>query len=432
MEHNHVGVSLGAVKRTQVMYIIQAMLEYLVSIVVSSTFLVNITKELGMSDSLTAIISAIISLGQVFQLGSLALRQHKVKGMVIGLSILNQLLFMALYIIPLFGGNKNMKIVIFTAVIIAAYLFYNVVHPKKINWFMSFVNDDIRGRFTSVKEAISLVAGVAFNFAIGAVIDHYEAKGDMRTAFVISAIAICVLTVLHTLTMILSSEKELEAPEYHGKEKLSRMLSTFKDKNIIKVSIIFALWYVSRYCATPFYGTYQRNELGFSMVFISVLSLIYSAVRVAFGFYWGSFADKFSFAKMLTLCMIIESVGYLIAVFMVPSNGKFFYTAYYICEAISMAGANSALINLVYDYVSVDRRSDAIAVTQTIAGIIGFVTTLGVSPLVSYIQKAGNTLFGFNVYAQQVLSAIAFVVTALLVVYLKVTLNSGKSKQRLK
>ena len=97
-----------------------------------------------------------------------------------------------------------------------------------------------------------------------------------------------------------------------------------------------------------------------------------------------------------------------------------------------MAGANSALINLVYDYVSVDRRSDAIAVTQTIAGIIGFVTTLGVSPLVSYIQKAGNTLFGFNVYAQQVLSAIAFVVTALLVVYLKVTLNSGKGKQRLK
>ena len=131
MNHHHIGVSKKAVKRTQILYILQAMLEYLVSIVVSTTFLVNITKELGMSDSLTAIISSIISLGQVFQLGSLLLRSHKVKWVVVGFSVLNQLLFMSLYVIPLSTGNKNVKIVVFTIAIILAYLFYNLIHPKK-------------------------------------------------------------------------------------------------------------------------------------------------------------------------------------------------------------------------------------------------------------------------------------------------------------
>lgn len=406
------------------------MLEYLVSIVVSTTFLVNITKELGMSDSLTAIISSIISLGQVFQLGSLLLRSHKVKWVVVGFSVLNQLLFMSLYVIPLFTGNKNVKIVVFTIAIILAYLFYNLIHPKKTNWFMSFVDDEIRGRFTSVKEAVSLIVGVGFNFAIGSVIDYYEAKGDMRTAFLLSAVAICALTVLHTLTMVFSFEKETNVPEYHGKEKLKQMISTFKNKDIIKISVVFALWYISRYCATPFYGTYQRNELGFSMVFISTLSLIYCVVRVLCGFFWGSFADKFSFSRMLTLCMLVEAVGYVFSVFTVPANGKFFYTAYYICSAISMAGANGALINLVYDYVDVEKRADAIAVTQTVAGVIGFLTTLAVSPLVSYIQQSGNKIFGISVYAQQVVSLLAFVVTVLLVVYLKLTLDKGKRVKR--
>ena len=131
MNHLHIGVSEKVVKRTQILYILQAMLEYLVSIVVSTTFLVNITKELGMSDSLTAIISSIISLGQVFKLGSLLLRSHKVKWVVVGFSVLNQLLFMSLYVIPLSTGNKNVKIVVFTIAIILAYLFYNLIHPKK-------------------------------------------------------------------------------------------------------------------------------------------------------------------------------------------------------------------------------------------------------------------------------------------------------------
>lgn len=37
-----------------------------------------------------------------------------------------------------------------------------------------------------------------------------------------------------------------------------------------------------------------------------------------------------------------------------------------------MPGVNSALINLVYDYVDTEQRADALALCQAFAGLAGF------------------------------------------------------------
>ena len=102
------------------MYIFEAALEYLISILVAGTYLTMITKELGVSDTLTGIISSFISLGCVFQLFAMLLRKGNTKKTVIALSVLNQLLFMSLYMIPLVGGGKNIKTAVFIAVILFA------------------------------------------------------------------------------------------------------------------------------------------------------------------------------------------------------------------------------------------------------------------------------------------------------------------------
>ena len=57
------------------MYIFEAALEYLISILVTGSFLATITKELGVSDGLTGILSSVISLGCLFQLLSLSVEQ---------------------------------------------------------------------------------------------------------------------------------------------------------------------------------------------------------------------------------------------------------------------------------------------------------------------------------------------------------------------
>jgi glucan phosphoethanolaminetransferase (alkaline phosphatase superfamily) len=175
------------------MYLFEAAFEYLISILVGGSFLATLTKELGMSDSLTGILSSIISLGCLFQLISLAIRKTSVKRLVVVFSILNQLLFMFLYIIPVTGIEKNTKIILFVILIFSAYFIYYIVHPKKITWLMSLVDKNHRGSFTANKEIMSLVFGMVFSFAMGALVDRFKNAGEIRVAFILSAAVIFVL-----------------------------------------------------------------------------------------------------------------------------------------------------------------------------------------------------------------------------------------------
>ena len=169
------------------------------------------------------------------------------------------------------------------------------------------------------------------------------------------------------------------------------------------------------------------------MTFVSILAAVYAIVRTIASRAMGKFADKYSFASMLNICFAIALVGFFVNIFTGPENGKIFYTIYYSLYAIAMAGINSATVNLIYDYVDREKRIGALALKATLAGFAGFFTTLIVSPFVSYIQSNGNKFLGIDVYAQQVMSAIAVILIAVLIVYLNVVVRKiktdGKGKE---
>lgn len=401
------------------MYILEAAIEYFISILVAGAYLANLTSAIGMSDALTGILSSIISLGCVFQLIAIFLRRERVKGMVIGLSILNQLLFTFLYAVPLIPLSAGVKTAVFAAGIVLAYLIYNVAHPVKINWLMSLVEDKRRGAFTATKEVVSLISGMGFSFLMGGLVDHYRAKGEMETAFILSAAVMILLTLLHTLTLVLTGERKDLASSRPDRKELFEVL---RCKGILKVTLIFAVWYVAMYSATPFYGTYQTKELGFSMTFIAALSVIYAVARSIFSGILGRYADRRSFARMVRLCFFVAAAAFLVNTLCVPENGRVVFTVYYTLYAISMAGINSALINLCYDYAPVEKRTSALAITQAISGCVGFFTTLLMSLVVEGIQANGNTLFGIPLYAQQFTSLFAAIVTLLAMILVHILL----------
>lgn len=415
--------SFMSIKRSRIMYIFEAALEYFISILVAGSYLATLTKELGFSDSLTGILSSVISLGCLFQLFSLLVRRKKVKAFVLIFSIINQLLFMLLYKIPLTNFEKHTKIVIFVVLIFLAYLIYNFVHPKKINWLMSLIDDKQRGSFTANKEIVSLVSGMIFTFGMGAIIDYFSETGRIRLAFVFSAIVIFALMVLHSLTMLFTVEKEL--PSSNKKNYKQTFVELIKNKNIIKVTIIFILYYISTYISTPFYGTYQISELGLNLKFVSAAVMCGSISRILISKFWGRYADKKSFAAMIEKCFIFMGLSQLSVIFAVPATGKVMFVIYYILHGIALGGINSALINLIFDYVPIEKRADSLAVTQAVAGLTGFITTLCISPAASYIQNNGNSIFGLNVYAQQFVSIIALLFTIFAIIYTrKVFINS--------
>ena len=404
-------------KRSRLMYIFEAALEYLISILVAGSFLATITKEIGISDSLTGILSSVISLGCLFQLLSLTIRKARVKKLVVILSVINQAFFMLLYVIPLTGMKKQIKIVLFVVLICAAYLIYNFAHPKKINWLMSLVDDSSRGAFTANKEIISLVCGMIFSFLMGAVIDRFAESGQIRTAFILSAAVIFILMLLHTLTMIFTVEKE--TPDSKNGNFLTGVKELVKNKNVLKITGVFVLYNVSNFASVPFYGTYQINELALSLKTVSVLVILGNISRILVSRLWGKYADRKSFAAMTEKCLIFLGIAQLCALFAVPKNGAVMFALYYFFYGVAMGGINSAFINLIFDYVEPEKRSDSLAITQALSGVAGFLTTVVLSSLVASIQKSGNTIFGVHIYAQQLCTLISLLFTALSVIYVK-------------
>ena len=417
-------VNSAFVKRTQWMYIWQAALEHLISILVAGSYLATLTRELGFSDSLTGILSSIISLGSLFQLMTVTLRRRRVKGIVVTLSILNQLLFALLYVIPLSGIGQKAKIVVFVVFIVSAYMAYNFAHPKKINWLMSLVDDRQRGSFTANKEIVSLLAGMIFSFLMGAVTDYFSEIGQIRIAFMISAGVIFGLMVLHSFCLLGTSEQEM--PETPKKSIFTDIGDIFRNKAVLKVTGVFVIYYIAKSISVPFYGTYLINELGCNLKFISALSIFSSIARILVSKFLGRYADKKSFADMIEKCFLIMALGHLCVICAVPANGKIMFALYYLFQGVAMGGVNSALVNLVFDYVPYEKRSNSLAVCQAASGTVGFFATLLVSPLVSRIQGNGNTFMGIHIYAQQLFTILSFTLLLLSALYVRLVLIRRK------
>lgn len=408
----------------RLLFICEAALEYLLSILVSGSFLATLTRELGFSDSLTGILSAIVSLGCLFQLASLTLRAKSVKRISVILTVLNEVLFTFLYIIPITGMTRQLKSLLFVSFIVLAYMILNFIAPHKTSWLMSLVDDKKRGTFTANKEIVSLIAQMIFSFVMGTVMDGFVLGGKTHTAFIIAAAVMFSLMVMNTLTLVFTVEKERPVQKkITFKESVSGVVG---NKSILCVTGVQLFYYISNYISCPFYGTYMINELGFALKFTAILSICAGVIRICVARAWGRYADKNSFALMIEKCFLVLGASFVCVVFATPSNGMLMFIFYNMLHGIAMGGINSALTNLVFDYAEEEKRASSLAVSKAIAGTVGFFATLLCSPLVRLIQDRGNSIFGITVYAQQVVSAFSAAVILIAVLYVRKTLVNKK------
>ena len=408
-------------KKSRFFYILEATVEYFLAKFVTGAYLAKMTTAIGMSDNLTAIISAFVSLGFTFQLFALFFaRKNIVKPIIVTLTLLTQLAFSFLYVIPVLNISKSVKIVVFICIFLVAEVFKNTTYSPKIAWLMGIVDDSKRGSFTAKKEIVSLISGIVISVAMGNMIDYFEALGNQRGAFILGGITMFTLTAIHITLLLLIKEK----PEKVVSEPITRRIKkSITDKKLLVLMPLFIFATIATYSTTPFYGTYQLNDLKMSMTTITLIMAIGSIVRAAVSMPIGKMADKYSFISSLNLCFVLLLVARVANIF----AGAQFYTIYVILHAASMAGLNLGYLNLTYDFVSRENRTGAIAIKNTLSGFVGFFTTLAFSPLVEYIQRNGNKfLFFENIYAQQVLSAFSVIMTVLCIIYLNAVVKPAK------
>lgn len=414
--------------RTERAVIIEALLEYLVSILTTGSFLAALLKSLGASDSLTGILSAATSLACVTRLfsGVFASRIHRPRRSYILFMLIDQGLFCFLYFIPFFELSSAAKAAVFAGLYLIAVLFQCLMMPSKYQWLMGFISRDVRGRFCARKEIVSLIGGMVFSILMGYICDTFRDSGRERIGFLFCAVAILLIAVFYTLTLGRGTP-DTETEEKKG-AGIFAAFSLLRTSRAIRCQIVSDLLHNAAYYASiPFFGTYLIGELGYSLTAVSLFGVLYAVVRAGFSPIMGRYTDKKGNYASSCLCTAILCLANFIMMFTSPS-ARWLYGVYYGLWAIAYAGYNVAYTNLTYDYVSDTDFASFFGLRSAICGAAGFGISLLGSLLVSFMQSHGNMLFGHTVYAQQLLSLSAALFYGIKILYDKTILKNARKE----
>lgn len=403
-------------KKTRILYIIEALLEYFVTLSISSTYVPKLCAMIGMSETLTPIIVSTITLGWTFQLITIFLYNKKpVKIWVTITQFIGHVLFALLWFVPSLQTNTNVKIVAFIIMIIFAQALNNIVQAPKTTWLMAFIQDEKRGRFTALKEIVSLLIGMLFTLGFGKISDI-----NTHAAFMICGIIVLVSGVLHMLSLVFSDEKPA-AITVHEKGVIKKLLG---DKTILKILLLGIIWYVIDYMTMPLFATYQYSETGLNLstFTVSIITAVAALIRAVTEFPFGKFADKYGFSKMLNICFLIQGAALITAMFTLPISPIYSVIAcalYWCMYNAGYGGLNSAMFNLVFDYVKPENRTVAFAFKNAVNGLLAFVFSMVSSLVATAIKNANIFIAGYKIEGIHIFAAIGILAIIGVIMYNK-------------
>ena len=405
-------------KTSRVMYVLEAAFEYFIAIVTSGAYLAKLTTSLGISDSMTAILTAITSLAGVFQMVSVFLAHKRpAKRWVIPSQLAPNLMFAFLYLIPCLNLKRGAALLFFL-LMLSAWALKSVSTPVKLSCRINLVEDKKRGQYYAILNIVSLVGSMAYTLIISSIIDKFDSEENLNGAFIALTLIIFSLTALHTLTLLLAKEKKVEVDK--NQSTLKSIKHLFDNGNFRRVLIINIIFTVSSAITTPFLGTYQISELGFTLTFIAVTDVVLTIMRVLAIYLFGRLSTRKSFISIEVTSYIFSFIAYVFLMFTSRANGMVVYTIYKVLSLVTTSARSVSATNIIFDMVPQREHSSALAFNSMLVSAISFVTTLLMTPLVDFIQARGNTFLGMNVFAQQVLAAISALTVLILIIYYRV------------
>lgn len=398
-------------KRSRLSYMNLCHVEWFVHLLAMDAFLAKLLTHVGVEDGLVGVITTIASLSSIFRLMSFFIepRVRNTKRYAIPMQLFGELMFVSLYLIPFLNVSTDIKSILMVVSIIFAYLGYHLSNAIVYRWGNSFVDPHHRAEFTSTKEMISTLLGMGVSFGVGYMLDVFEGNGDLRTGFLFTAIAMLIFTVCEIVSMLMI-KNEIRPQRSSDTIPLRQALAqTLGNRNFRSLAILYGLYNFGVSFTNGFLGTYQLQELSFSVGTVTVIGLVGSCARVVFSKPIGRYSDRNTFAKGIELGMLIALAGFCILVFTTPAS-RWLIAAYTMLYLVSQVGAGSNFVNSVYSFVDNRCFVQGVAILTTIGGVCAFCASLLGSALLTAIQSAGNTFLGIAVYGQQVLALITVII----------------------
>lgn len=405
----------------------QCTFEYLVSLLVADAFLAKLLNSLGISDAWIGIISSFITMAFMIQLFSIFLVRSRIstKTMVISFDTVSIFFFNMIYIVPFLPIEVQIKKAVVVLSILLAYIAKYLILSICFKWANSYVEPTKRASYSATKEIISLISGIIFTAAVGYIIDKFESIGNLNGGFLFIAASMLILNICNFISLFMI-KKESNAEHDADAQPVGVVLkNTLGNKSFRNVIVLTVLWDVARYFTIGFLGIYKTKELMLSVFAVQVINMAANICRIFVSKPFGRYSDRKSFAKGFEMALIIAAAGFMLNIFTTPDTWGIIiiYTVLY---NVSLAGSNMNSFNITYSYVKPEYVTQAMAFKNCIGGIFGFGASLLGGKILNAVQAGGNRIFGFEVYGQQILSAISFIVTVVAILFIHLVVAKQK------
>lgn len=412
--------SSPAYKRSRNAYHVQCVSEYLVTILVEDAFLAKLLKSIDLPDAVIGIVSALMSLAFLVQLGTIYLMQHirNVKRTVILIDVSSMLCFMCAFLLPFVPAVGNLRTVLVFATIGGGFLLKYLQLNLYYKWGNSFVKPENRGAFSARNEAISQAAGVVFTLVIGFMVDHFEKQGQLNTSFIIVAAVIAVLTVIDLIMLLMIEKYSAEDAVKQQKPMKEVLRNTLGNQNFRNVMFMVSLNEIAFYLTVSFVGTFKTEDLLLSMGTIQLINIGASLLRCVISEPVGCWSDRTSFAHVYRIGLWLAVLSFLLLV-LTTKQTWWLIAGFTVLYQVSDAFINANTNNMTYSYVPIDFFVQAQAIRSSVVGIIGFAASLVGSRILAAIQANGNMVMGHPVYAQQLLAGMSMIILLVAIAFNK-------------
>jgi MFS family permease len=343
-------------------------------------FLIGFALELGASNTVVGVISAVGPLFQIVQLPSIFLveRIRLRRMLTVVTAFAGRMSWIAIAGLP-FLVDERFRIPLFLLLLAMHYGLGAVAGCAYNSWIRDVIPIKSFGTFFARRMAVATFTGAVLSVAGAILVDWYrDNRGTPMPAYAIvfliaaasGLIAVCALGRIAEPTM----------PADTGGSLANVLRQPFRDANFRQLLIFLGLWNFAVNFAAPFFAVYLLRRLGLSMTWVIGLSVLSQIVNVLFFRLWGRTADRFSNKSVLAISGPLFIFSFLMWPFTTLPDRHMFtiplLIAIHVLAGISTAGVTLCAGNLAFKLAPYGKATAYLAVNALICGVAATISPI--------------------------------------------------------
>ncbi len=410
-------------------FVIEGMLATTIGNLSMGVFLAGYILYLGGSQEFSGLVLTIPMYTGIVQIFTPIIYEKLVsrKAIVALLAPLHRLLLGSMAFIPLIFSDTYTRLGVLFGVYAVSFTLLQISNPAAINWIMSLVPDEIRGKYYGRRDSYMLAVSTFFSITMGFVLDFFKKTSSGRGFFIVYClVTIFALANFYFLAQIKEPRVQIRyfKDAYTGRKIPAGanfkqiFIVPFLNVKFRKVIGMASIFQFSIMIAIAYFAIYQVNVLNLPYSFMTFCIMLQTITMVVFARIWGKFADKRNWFITLRIALSLLSACHIIWFFIFQSV-VFLVPFMYILGGICWSGINMAFFNIPYKYSPQKGKTIFLSLYGTVIGAVSLIASIGGAAFVKALGGFKIMIFILPITSMQLLFLISGILLICVSFYIK-------------